>query len=87
MHILGVAHDLFHFEGIRATGIDLVAEGMYGSAQALGAAGPPAHGPAAAEALIDAAVQLRDQPSTPAAAIETARTPSARRTDDDTRRR
>lgn len=35
----------------------LVAEGMYGSVQALGPAGPAAHGRASAEALIDATSQ------------------------------
>ncbi len=38
-----------------ADGLALLAEGMYGSVQALGPSGPAAYGPTCAEALIDAA--------------------------------
>jgi AcrR family transcriptional regulator len=51
----------------------LVAEGMYGSAQALGAPGPAARGPATAESLIEAALRLRGRPFMPAALPDTAR--------------
>jgi len=43
-----------------ADGLVLLAEGMYGSVQALGASGPAARGRTAAEALIDAAQRAPD---------------------------
>jgi len=58
----GLARELSKIADLRdpdglADQLALIAEGMYGSAQALGAAGPTSHGPAAAAALIDAALQ------------------------------
>jgi AcrR family transcriptional regulator len=61
---LSEARELRDPQGL-ADRLALVADGMYGSAHALGAAGPAAQGLAAAEALIDAALRLRDRPSTP----------------------
>jgi AcrR family transcriptional regulator len=51
-----------------ADGLVLLAEGMYGSVQALGPSGPVTYGRACAEALIDAAQRVADGATRPAAA-------------------